>query len=182
MTSRRMLIIKNALHDINELGVTGASINTIAQKSGISKATFFHHFKSKDELVNEVFLHCKTIFFDAPIKGALLYKYTEDEVISMFEFYIEHREEMEFINRYYYSNFISEETKRIAENMFKDSRQEIILAQNNREIINLDVTFILMFIINTCLNSLDKIFVNGKVDLEYMRNIVLFIKNALDVK
>lgn len=181
MTDRRTLIIKNALHDINERGVVGASINTIAKESGISKATFFHYFTSKDELVNEVFLHCKVVFLDAPVKGALLYKFKEEDIVSMFEFYAEHREELTFINRYYYTDYISEEARKIAEKMFQDSREEIILAQQNGEIIKLDVTFILMFITNTCLNCLDDVFVDGKINLEYMRNVILFIKNALNV-
>jgi AcrR family transcriptional regulator len=51
----RQRILDAALELLAEYGVEGTSLQQVADRVGLHKSTLFHHFKSKDELVGEVF-------------------------------------------------------------------------------------------------------------------------------
>ncbi len=51
----RQRILDAALELLAEHGVEGTSLQQVADRVGLHKSTLFHHFKSKDELVTEVF-------------------------------------------------------------------------------------------------------------------------------
>ena len=51
----RQRILDAALELLAEHGVEGTSLQQVADRVGLHKSTLFHHFKSKDELVGEVF-------------------------------------------------------------------------------------------------------------------------------
>ena len=50
---------------------------------------------------------------------------------------------------------------------------------NNHQMIDLDPTFICMFITNTLVTNYDKLFINDQVDREYAIKVYSFIKKAL---
>ncbi|HLR80459.1 MAG TPA: TetR/AcrR family transcriptional regulator [Bacillota bacterium] len=51
LTSLRDKIINASLYLFEEHGFHGVTVNTIVEKVGTSKGGFYHHFKSKDELL-----------------------------------------------------------------------------------------------------------------------------------
>ncbi|HEX9059037.1 MAG TPA: TetR/AcrR family transcriptional regulator [Clostridia bacterium] len=54
---RRESLILTAIDIINELGIQGLSIREVAKRQGISAASLFGHFKSKNELIHAVLDH-----------------------------------------------------------------------------------------------------------------------------
>ncbi|HWQ89531.1 MAG TPA: TetR/AcrR family transcriptional regulator [Desulfitobacteriaceae bacterium] len=50
----RKKILKTALKLFVEKGFAEVSINDLIQEVGIAKGGFYHHFKSKDQLINEI--------------------------------------------------------------------------------------------------------------------------------
>ncbi len=100
-------IFQTALKIFAENGYEGARIDKIATEVGINKASLYFHFKSKEQLFNELFHNIiskyqdkmKTIVAkdkDKPIKERLKVIYTE---------YLDYNwgnPEMEFWNRIYY--------------------------------------------------------------------------------
>lgn len=46
--------IEFALLEIEQVGVKGLRVNTLCDKRGITKGSFYSHFKDKDELLNRV--------------------------------------------------------------------------------------------------------------------------------
>ena len=65
-------IIREACLEFVKNGIHGGSLNTILKNSGLSKGAFYHHFKSKEELVtaviNEYLANWINIFWLKPIK------------------------------------------------------------------------------------------------------------------
>jgi AcrR family transcriptional regulator len=63
MTKREM-ILQTAMKLFIKKGIHSTSTASIAKKSGVATGTLFHHFKTKEELVNELY----TLIFDSLIK------------------------------------------------------------------------------------------------------------------
>lgn len=175
--NRRDIILKNALIQFNKNGYVGTSINDIAKASNISKSTMFHYFENKDDLFNQVFLKCKTVFVKTNFH--LLFNATDDDLIQIMKFQFKHIEEMKFFNQFEYSKYISKESKRIAEEIHKSTINYIKNEQKKNRMIDLDPVFICMFITNTLVSNYSKIFINDTIDMNYAIKIKNFIIKAL---
>ncbi|MHB1287009.1 MAG: TetR/AcrR family transcriptional regulator [Leptospirales bacterium] len=57
-------LLNAALHVIRAKGYTGTTIDDICQKAGVTKGSFFHHFKSKDDLALSVAAYWGTMTED----------------------------------------------------------------------------------------------------------------------
>ena len=49
-TSSRQKLLNAALHVIREQGYAGTTVDDLCAAAGVTKGSFFHHFKSKDDL------------------------------------------------------------------------------------------------------------------------------------
>jgi AcrR family transcriptional regulator len=56
---KREQILQAALKLFVEFGFHGTPTSRIAQEAGVSNGTLFHYFKTKDDLVMELFIHIK---------------------------------------------------------------------------------------------------------------------------
>ncbi len=63
LAAKRRLIMEAAVQLITDKGYESFSINQVVQTLGISKSSFFHHFKSKEALVDEI-----VAFVTEPVK------------------------------------------------------------------------------------------------------------------
>ncbi|MGJ7920049.1 TetR/AcrR family transcriptional regulator [Neobacillus sp. LXY-4] len=61
--NRKQQIMAHATRLFNEHGYEKTSVNTIISEVNIAKGTFYHYFKSKDDLLNEIIDH----FYDEQI-------------------------------------------------------------------------------------------------------------------
>ncbi|MGR5688232.1 HTH-type transcriptional repressor Bm3R1 [Thomasclavelia ramosa] len=175
--NKKDIILKNALIIFNENGYVGTSINDVAKKSGIAKSTIFHYFKNKEDLFNQVFLKSKIAF--AKTNTHFLFGTDRDELIEILEFQNKHIEELKFFNQFEYSKYISEDSKRIAQKIHEETINYIKNEQKNNRMVDLDPTFICMFITNTFVSNYNRIFVNGKIDFDYALKLKSFIEKAL---
>ncbi len=62
--NRKEYILETALHCFNESGYYRTSLETIAQKAGISKGGLYYHFKSKNQLFIELFYYRCNKYFE----------------------------------------------------------------------------------------------------------------------
>ncbi len=60
MTDKRTSIFETALRLFTERGFHGAPTSRIAQEAGIGTGTLFHYFKTKETLINQLYLEIKT--------------------------------------------------------------------------------------------------------------------------
>ena len=155
--NKKDIILKNALEIFNENGYVGTSINDVAKKSGIAKSTIFHYFENKEDLFNQVF-----------VKSKIAFSKTNN-----------HIEELKFFNQFEYSKYISDDSKKLAQEIHEDTINYIKNEQKNNRMVDLDPIFICMFITNTFVSNYNRIFINGKIDLDYALKIKRFIEKAL---
>ncbi len=62
--SKREQILQAALKLFTEFGFRGTSTAEISKQAGVATGTLFHHFKSKEELIEELYLGAKTELAD----------------------------------------------------------------------------------------------------------------------
>lgn len=62
--SKREQILQTALKLFTEHGFRGTSTAEISKQAGVATGTLFHHFKSKEELIEELYLGTKTELAD----------------------------------------------------------------------------------------------------------------------
>lgn len=66
----RARIYEAAWHLIGENGFEKVSVDRICQRAGVAKGSFYHHFKSKADLIIEGYALCD-LYFEQKVKGKL---------------------------------------------------------------------------------------------------------------
>lgn len=59
MPTRQEMLFSSALRLFNEVGFERTPTSQIAKEAGVAVGTLFHHFATKEDLVNALFLSCK---------------------------------------------------------------------------------------------------------------------------
>jgi AcrR family transcriptional regulator len=59
-SEKRNKILQTALRLFTEHGFRGTSTAEISKQAGVATGTLFHHFKNKEELIEEIYLAAKT--------------------------------------------------------------------------------------------------------------------------
>ncbi|MEZ9711140.1 TetR/AcrR family transcriptional regulator [Vibrio breoganii] len=67
MSQKKDAILQTSLELMAKQGIDNTSTLEIAKATGVAKATLFHHFKTKTDLVDAVYLHVKEGFFTEDI-------------------------------------------------------------------------------------------------------------------
>jgi TetR/AcrR family transcriptional regulator, repressor of fatR-cypB operon len=92
-----------------EKGFNGSSTALIAKRAGVASGTLFFHFKSKEELIHELFKEVRT-----KIDAIVLEDFSEQtplrerllQILSnLLHFFLEHTAEFKFVEQYHFSPF-----------------------------------------------------------------------------
>ena len=114
-------IYKASLKLIMQTGIAGLTMSKLAKEAGIATGTLYIYFKSKEELLNNLYLKLNDESVERFLQG-----YDENEPfriglkkiwINYLTHRIEHYEESVFLEQYYRSPFITKDHKRLAEKM-----------------------------------------------------------------
>lgn len=146
--SKRTLILETALNLFTNQGLQQTSMAQISSESGVAVGTMYHHFKSKDELINGLFLDEKEEF------GEYI-KFTEDEKrLSIkdrfailwrksYEFYVNDPNKFMFSSSILYSPLISKETRNQARKYYKEAIDFILEAVDNNVFVKTELVFLM---------------------------------------
>lgn len=69
MSDKRELILDSALQLFTTRGFHNTPTSLIAKNAGVANGTLFNHFKSKEELINQLYLECKSSFNRAIVQA-----------------------------------------------------------------------------------------------------------------
>lgn len=115
--NKRDQILETTLNLVAEIGFHATSINLIIEKSGVATGTVYHHFKNKEELIDNLYSELKEEMGKAIItnleqqlnfreKFFLIWK-------NLFSFYIQNPKKFEFLEDYANSPLVRKEIKEI---------------------------------------------------------------------
>jgi AcrR family transcriptional regulator len=112
---KRRRIIEVAAKLFVERGFHGTPTSLIAKEAGIATGTLFNYFKTKDILINEIFIEIKLEQKNWILKDLDKEKKSKGKLKKIWNnlivWGIENPEERKFINYFSNSNFISDDTK-----------------------------------------------------------------------
>lgn len=108
-------ILQTTLDLISERGFHNTPMSLIAKEAKVATGTIYRYFKNKEDLINKLFLEWKKRMDEATFEGydkALPIKVQFQLVWkNVLNFYIQNPKAFKFIEQYYYSPFISDETR-----------------------------------------------------------------------
>lgn len=102
----KYILIRNAAIELfYKQGMDKTSINDIAKEAGIAKGTIYLYFKSREELLESVFIYCFDMHMKASMKELELQKNCGNKLIKRIKNILlwnaEHPKESTFIRLYY---------------------------------------------------------------------------------
>jgi AcrR family transcriptional regulator len=111
LTDKKKAILAAALALFTERGFHGTPTSLIAQDAGVATGTLFHYFKTKEELIESLYLDIKkeagTVLSDAG-KSQGDWREKLDKVCTAFaEWGLENAQKIYFMQQFCYSPFIS---------------------------------------------------------------------------
>lgn len=107
-------ILETMLKLIAQNGIQGSPMSLIAKESDVATGTIYHHFKSKEEIVNEIYLNIKREFqkiIQSVDKTKSFKEQFYELWVKMYEYYSNHPLIFSFSQQVSHTPIISEETK-----------------------------------------------------------------------
>ncbi|MBU8891776.1 MAG: TetR/AcrR family transcriptional regulator [Bacteroidales bacterium] len=115
--SKREQILTSTLGLVSEIGFHATSISLIIKKSGVASGTIYHHFKSKEDLIDTLYSELKKEMGVAIIQNINeQLNYKEKFFLiwrNLFNFYTRYPKKFEFLEDYANSPFVRKEIKEI---------------------------------------------------------------------
>lgn len=138
MQDKREALLKSALELFSTRGYQNTPTSLISKNAGVATGTLFHHFSSKEELINQLYLDCKMkglAYISARMKDDMT---TEEKLRVIWEGMISWAMEYEshylFIMQHQNASFINSETREEAASQFapllslvKEAREKKII-------------------------------------------------------
>ncbi|APR75820.1 Transcription regulator of multidrug efflux pump protein [Minicystis rosea] len=110
-------ILAATLHEVAEHGLAALSIEAVARRAGVATGTVYVYYKSKEALLEALYLDAKralagAVFRDEglPVRPTFLKMCT-----AYLDYFVAHRAEMIFMEQLYNAPFLSAETRAAAE-------------------------------------------------------------------
>lgn len=179
MNDTREKILKIGLKHFLKTGYEGTSIHTITKEVGISKSTLFHHFNTKDELFNEIFLMCKDLYSSHLKVDDMFSNDSYNLIKEMYIFSKEYKEELMFMIMFENSPHISDESRKKGTTMNQIFNDFIVNGQKDGKIVDLPPVYLCLFMANAVINSLDYVFIDDKFQDDRFEKFLNFITEAI---
>ena len=115
MENKREKILKIALRLFVDNGYHGTPTSKIAKESGVATGTLFHYFKTKEDLINSLYISLKAekaesikkaIDDDLPVKENL-----KIFLFHMVQQFLKNKYSFMFFKQYYASPFVTDKTR-----------------------------------------------------------------------
>jgi len=114
MTTKKQKIMDAALELFVEKGFDATPTAEISKKAGVATGTLFHHFGTKEELINSIYLSIKKDFANSLIASIDKKTATKSQIrqlwLGMLEYSVNNPNKANFLHNFGYSNYITKET------------------------------------------------------------------------
>ena len=114
-------IIKTAIRLFVKQGFENTPTSQISKEADVATGTLFHHFKTKEDLLNEAYLHVKrTMISSMGVDSSSSVKESlRKSWISTFEYGLKNKREVSFMVIFSGSKYITKETQIACKKIFK---------------------------------------------------------------
>ena len=162
-------IHKATIELVTKTGFSGLKMAEVAKKSQVATGTLYVYYKSKEELINDVYVNTKKEISGAIINPEYLKDTFYDTFKAMwygyFGYCLQYPEKMLFVEQFIYSGYISETNIAISEAYFEPLNQFLIEGQKQGVIKNMDVQIIKAHLQGS-IHEIVKMIVKGDIELK----------------
>lgn len=167
-TDKKQLLLKSVLGLVNNVGFYHLNMKMIAQEAGVAAGTFYLYFKSKEDVINELYNMIVADFNNTVLKA-----YDENEPLkevfikmlaTAVKFYLNHKSYFSFVEQYTYAPFLFKENQEQNFTLLLPIYKMMRTGKKQKMIKNLPDA-ILLSIIHGSMNTMIKMHFAKKTDL-----------------
>ncbi|MDO9045772.1 MAG: TetR/AcrR family transcriptional regulator [Methanobacteriaceae archaeon] len=161
MKEKELQILNASLKLFVENGFHGTSTAKIAKSAGVATGTLFHYFKTKEELINRLYLYAKESMLGEISGHYNIEKSFKENIkylwISLVDFGIKKPEMFQFILSFHCSPYITSLTKEEIENRLEMALESYTVGLKKQEIKNISYELIVDFLWGSIVSTVDHI-------------------------
>jgi TetR/AcrR family transcriptional regulator, repressor of fatR-cypB operon len=135
-----------AMKLVIKTGFVGLKMADVAAGAGIATGTLYIYYSSKEELINDIFLHTKKeiaqLINNPNHASGTFYESIQKMWLAYFHFCNHNFEKMLFVEQFFYSGYIKEEVMQVAETYIEPLHLFLNDAQKQGFVRELDVEII----------------------------------------
>ncbi len=150
MKEKELQILNASLKLFVKHGFHGTSTAEIAKSAGVATGTLFHYFKTKEELINRLYLYAKESMLGEISGHYNIEKSFKENIkylwISLVDFGIKKPEMFQFILSFHCSPYITSLTKEEIENRLEMALEAYAVGLKKQEIKNIPYELIVDFL------------------------------------
>lgn len=150
MKEKELQILNTSLKLFVENGFHGTSTAEIAKSAGVATGTLFHYFKTKEELINRLYLYSKDCMLSESDGHYNIEKSFKENIKSLWivlvDFGIKKPEMFQFILSFHCSPYITSLTKEEIENRLEMALEAYTVGLKKQEIKNISYELIVDFL------------------------------------
>jgi AcrR family transcriptional regulator len=142
-------ILAAALELFVERGFHGTSVPSVAERAGVAAGTIYHHFASKEALVNALYKHWKCAISARVLDGFPFDRPPREQFRTVWErmadFAIAHPKEFAFLELHHHGGYLDDEAKGIENNIVDFGIEMVKRAQATEAIKAVDPVLLMEF-------------------------------------
>lgn len=146
--TKKEQILKTALKLFIENGFEKTPTSLISKEAGVATGTLFHHFKTKEELIDALYLDVKFSIIETIVSAIDSAKGLKENVHALWfnfiSWVLDHHDEYRFIVQFGESSLISTSTRERAEAAFQNSKDYLEGGLKQGIFFNLPMDFLMM--------------------------------------
>ncbi|WP_092435868.1 TetR/AcrR family transcriptional regulator [Williamwhitmania taraxaci] len=136
-------IHRAAMMLVIETGFSGLKMADVAKEAGMATGTLYIYYKSKDELINDIYLETKkeiiALLTNPNLVTETFYTAYRNRWFAYFNYCLKNPEKMLFVEQFLYSGYIEESIYNQVEELFKPLNQFLLDGQKNGLVKQLDI-------------------------------------------
>jgi AcrR family transcriptional regulator len=169
VVDKKSAILKSVLKLVNRQGFYHLNMKSIAKEAGIAAGTIYLYFKSKEELINDLYGLIAQEFNQTVLKNYNDQKEIKENFFNMLDaavgFYMENPDQFSFIEQYTYAPFLFKENQDQNFSLLLPIYKMMGLGKQAKIIKNIDDA-ILLSMIHGSLNTMIKLHLAKKTSLK----------------
>lgn len=131
---KKVAIYQAALRRVNKIGYGGLTMQELAKDAKLATGTVYLYFANKEDLVNELILNTKEEMLDAIYDGLdfnePLFPFFKKMVSNYLEYGIENLDKIIFLEQFYRSEFLTQDTKNALTEIWEPFKQQLVSTRN----------------------------------------------------
>lgn len=153
------LILETTLKLIAKKGLNGSPMSLIVRESGVSTGTIYHHFKSKEEIINQIYLNkkkdFKNILEQNRNKKSKFKKEFKSIWLGFYNYFIENPLIYSFTQQISFSPIITDEVKKEGEQYYEYIFEFFQKGIEKNKVIDMDLNLIVQLVLSNVLSIVD---------------------------